>query len=76
MTAEWNPTDLPAGSSPPECRHCGEPLAPKGDYWTHAHGLYRCQTSLVPYGHNAAHPDMPCVPGGPNPCLCQWGGLR
>lgn len=59
-----------------ECRHCGEPLALKSAqhlYWTHAHGLYRCQQKVT-YGHNAAHPDVPCEPGGPNPCACTYLG--
>jgi hypothetical protein len=53
------------------CRHCDELLTQKGDYWTHAHGLYRCQQKVT-YGHNAAHPDVPCLPGGPNPCKCTY----
>lgn len=57
----------------PLCRHCGDPLVSVGTDWSHDQGhgstLYRCQHG-VRYGHNAAHPDIPCVPGGPNPCLC------
>lgn len=41
------------------------------NYWTHAHRLYRCQQKVT-YGHNAAHPDVPCEPGGPNPCKCTY----
>lgn len=58
----------------PKCRHCGDPLVLEDNgYWVHAitatYHLYRCQHT-VPYGHNAAHPDVPCMPGGPNPCAC------
>jgi hypothetical protein len=42
------------------------------DYWTHAHGLYRCQQKVT-YGHNAAHPDIPCESLGPiNQCKCVY----
>lgn len=54
------------------CRHCGEPLRQAlADYWMHAHGLYSCQQNVT-YGHNAAHPDVPCEPGGGNPCKCTY----
>jgi len=40
------------------------------NYWTHIHGLYRCQQKVT-YGHNAAHPDVPCASLGPhNQCAC------
>lgn len=54
------------------CRHCGEPLRQmeNGD-WCHER-LYRCQSPSVSYGHNAAHPDVPCAPGGGNPCRCTY----
>lgn len=56
------------------CRHCDEPIVRGNNgQWIHTHGLYRCQTK-VPYGHNVAPPDEPCTPGGPNPCLCTYGG--
>lgn len=55
----------------PNCRHCSEKLVKKQDYWTHHHSLYRCQR-LVSYGHNAAHPDIPCQPGDSNPCKCTY----
>lgn len=58
----------------PSCRHCGDPLKRQereGEHWTHGHGRYRCQRKVT-YGHNAAHPDAPCVPGGPNPCKCTY----
>jgi ribosomal protein S27E len=59
------------------CRHCGDPLGQtNGGEWAHQFGpqsfLYRCQNGTVTYGHNAAHPDVPCVPGGPNPCRCTY----
>ncbi len=64
-----------AGATPTSgvaCRHCDEPLMQEDsqDYWRHAHGLYRCQQKVA-YGHNAAHPDVPCESLGPiNRCAC------
>jgi hypothetical protein len=51
------------------CKHCGVPVVPRGDSWVHGHGLYRCQSTSVPYGHNAEPIGQPCRADGPNPCL-------
>jgi hypothetical protein len=51
------------------CVHCGAPVRPANDDWIHAHGLYRCQSSAVAYGHLAHPAGVPCRADGPNPCL-------
>jgi len=52
------------------CTHCDAEVRPtdQGD-WIHAHGLYRCQASVVAYGHLAHPAGVPCRADGPNPCL-------
>lgn len=52
------------------CVHCGEPLIHNdlgSGLFTHAHGLQRCQSDSVPYGH-MGHPSLPCPTGDINPC--------
>lgn len=63
-------------STQPACRHCGDPLVQtqSNREWTHDWGngstLYRCNRNVA-YGHNAAHPDVPCESLGPiNVCAC------
>lgn len=51
------------------CVHCVEPVRLVGVYWIHLHGLARCQSPIVPYGHLAHPADVPCRADGPNPCL-------
>lgn len=52
------------------CVHCDAEvhLTEQGD-WIHAHGLYRCQSTSVTYGHLAHPAGVPCRADGPNPCL-------
>jgi hypothetical protein len=52
------------------CVHCGDLLGADigGGLFVHAHGLQRCQSDIVPYGH-MGHPEMPCPPGNINPCM-------
>lgn len=58
-----------ADALPQACAHCGAAVRPVDDDWIHAHGLYRCQSSTVAYGHLAHPPGVPCRADGPNPCL-------
>jgi hypothetical protein len=53
-----------------ECVHCGESVRKtiQGS-WTHEHGLFRCQSSDVEYGHLAHPENVSCRADGPNPCL-------
>lgn len=52
------------------CVHCGAGVRPDGGGdWIHRHGLYRCQSSDVAYGHLAHPANVPCRADGPNPCL-------
>lgn len=51
------------------CVHCGVPVKAAADDWIHEHGLYRCQSPDVAYGHLAHPASVPCRADGPNPCL-------
>lgn len=74
--ADGSPCAAAKTSSVVVCRHCKEPLLDGTEVgwtggWTHANHLYRCQ-QRVTYGHNAAHPDIPCEPGVINACRCTY----
>lgn len=52
------------------CVHCHEQIFLRGSgNWVHHHGLGRCQSRVVPYGHLAHPASVPCRAEQPNPCL-------